>query len=1044
MANNRSIDYVSRDFDSIVDALISFATVNFGPDTVANRQWTDFNADDFSRTWLELVAYVGDLIFYYLDVQATQSNIETATIRKNILDIAKQFGFVVSTASSSSEVATFMLSTPGTVPIGFRVSSENGQEFFTSSSSPAPGSTTLEVILPVIQGAQRQESFIARGVQNEEITLGVTGLVIDTTNPISSLISPGVTVNGDTYELVDTFIRSLPTDKHFRVLIDSEGRAILRFGDGVFGKQLSPNDSIVTNYRTGGGSAGNIPANTLTTLLDQSTFINAVTNESAFSGGADEPSITQLRELVPASLRTLERAVTVQDYADIILTNFNNVSKASAAQNLSDAGIDIDIFVVPAGNSITKITDNLPLFNAVSDFIDERKPVTTTFKIKDAFGMDIFFKATIFLSSGASRSLVESNITTSLLNFFNFSSGDVDESGTKFAQVIRLIDLYNVVGTVEGIERFEITKLHYDPRVEQSAAIGANYLFSEIELFPNSNSAEWLIGPNENADSPNFNSFTVFKKISGRVSNLSEGSLTDDSINFSVVESTTTGVNTDGSSNIVFDISKTFLIDEFVGGSSSITLSNLSGNTFDHTVPTFIPKIGDRIIQGANTARIVSIVDSDTFVVSNGYPNALVNGAAFLKRDTHLLVDAAGNVWSIDDNDSHSILLSAFAVNNTIVSDVASGEYKIVKSLIGQNLIFHSLIFAGIEYNTHNSIFRVNSAFNLVGTIGDEFQLSDPQDNIGNFGIPLTLDQFISNTPSIGFGAVHCAGNPDLSSITGGPSSRYTLIDSNLRTFEIISVNNLSKTVVILHDATQTPAPAVGLPLGPTSSGKPASIAPRYYSDNNEVSFVVGLANRAGGLGFQAIGAIAINTSITGSDIADGKQFTLNDGTNPAVTFEFDKVGGVAFGNIAIPYTNGDNAAAIKSAIIGAINGAPLLAISASDGTGLFGSDEVVFLQNDNIGSIGNQSIIDTVNISGITFAGMSGGIGQGHSVPTPVIPGPGDSVNDLGISSDGTIVDHFEFRTSGFVDDIVNLRNSEIPEMVENDIELDFRGGVT
>jgi predicted lipoprotein len=54
MANittNTDVDYVQKDFNSTVDAIISFANVNFGPGTSANRLWTNFNADSFSRNW---------------------------------------------------------------------------------------------------------------------------------------------------------------------------------------------------------------------------------------------------------------------------------------------------------------------------------------------------------------------------------------------------------------------------------------------------------------------------------------------------------------------------------------------------------------------------------------------------------------------------------------------------------------------------------------------------------------------------------------------------------------------------------------------------------------------------------------------------------------------------------------------------------------------------------------------------------------------------------------------------------------------------------
>ena len=1025
---NRSIDYISKDFNSIVDALVTYATVNFGPDTAANRQWTNFNVDDFSRTWLELVAYVGDLIFFYLDVQATQSNLETATIRSAVLNLAKQFGFIVPTATSASGLATFSLSVSGIIPVGFRLSADNGLQFFVSSSSPVAGSTTLEVILPVIQGEQRSEIFTAIGVQNEEITLGFTPLVVDTTNSIANLRSPIVEVNSNPYTLVNTFIDSLPDDKHYRIVTDANGGTVLRFGDGIFGEKLNPNDSISVDYRTGGGSTGNIPAGTLNTLVDSASFINSVTNTAAFSGGSDEPNIDRLRELIPAALTTLERAVSLNDYGNIIIANFNNVLKAAAEENITDPGTDINIYVVPSGNTITPITTNLALFNSINDFIDERKPVTTTFQILDAFGIDVDIKIKAFLSGGASRTEVSETIIDKFEQFFHLATGDVDGAGTKFGQQILLNDIYSLLDDVGGVERYEVTKFNYIPRIVKTAASGTNYLLGRVNVFEASEPSEWLIAGEEQASSPDYIPFTAYKKIQGIVSNLSEDSLSDDNLNLSVVESATTAININGSGNVIFDSNRTFLTDEFVGGSSSITLTLISGDTFDHAGSAFAPKVGDRIQQGSNFAFVKEIVDTDTFVLSAGEPSAIVSGAATIARDQYLFVDSANNIWTIIDNDSHSLTLSAFAINNTVVSDVSDGIYKIVRSLIGGNVLFRNLIFAGIDYNTHNTIFRIGSSFNLVGTIGDKFMVSIPQVRKGNFGVPVTITGFSQSTPNAGVGRVTLADNPDLSGVTTGINSDFVLIDSNLNEFEIVGVDDIAKTVDILHQA--------GTTVSPTASGggKPASLVPRYYSDNNEISLVIGQANRESGLGFQAVGTI---TTIPAADISDAETFVLNDGINPTVTFEFNKVGGVSGGNVAVDITLAVTATDVRDAIITAVNTAPLLAISAS-----IGATDTVFLQNDNIGTAGNQNIIEGVADADFVVAGMSGGTNSGSS-PTPVIPTGGDSSTDFGLDSSGNRIDHFEFRVSGFVDDIVNLRKSEIPEFSSDNLELDLRGGV-
>src|SRR5690349_11338148 len=130
ITNNTDIDYIQKDFNSVVDAVINFANVNYGPGTSANRLWTNFNADSFSRNWLEIVAFVSDVFFFYFDNQATQSYLQTATVRSAIKDIAKQFGFTPASSTSSSGVAQFTVLGPGTISRGFKVQASNGAQFY--------------------------------------------------------------------------------------------------------------------------------------------------------------------------------------------------------------------------------------------------------------------------------------------------------------------------------------------------------------------------------------------------------------------------------------------------------------------------------------------------------------------------------------------------------------------------------------------------------------------------------------------------------------------------------------------------------------------------------------------------------------------------------------------------------------------------------------------------------------------------------------------------------------------------------------------------
>lgn len=505
---NTEIDYIAKDFDSIVDALITFSNVNYGPGTEANRLWTDFNASSFSRTWLELVAYLGDLLFYYFDQQATQSYLQTATIRSAVRDIAKQFGYEPATASSASGNATFTFTGAGTLARGFRVASVGGVQFFLTD--PITAGAAGEFTGTVLQGIIKTQTFTATGLQNEEFDLEGPNVIVDDSATNSQDLSPILTVNGNTYTKVESFIQQNGTNtpaitdslgniiggggRVFQLEERSDGTPYVRFGDGVFGRKLLPGETVVITYRTGGGTEGNIAAGTLTTLVDNASFVSSVTNVSDFSGGADEQSIDQLRDLIPASLRTLERAVAESDYSDLIETNFTEVLAASAEVNNDDVGVDLNIYVVPQASTITTVSTNSLLLNKLTDFIDRRKTVTVQFQILDAYGIQTIISLEVFVNDTTSRSTVEDALRTALLDLFDLTTGGVDGSGIGFAEEILLKDINNIVQTVDGIDRFEIKKLTYHPRIdEQVQGLITEYNTSDVDIFSNVEELEWLV-----------------------------------------------------------------------------------------------------------------------------------------------------------------------------------------------------------------------------------------------------------------------------------------------------------------------------------------------------------------------------------------------------------------------------------------------------------------------------------------------------------------------------------------------------------------------
>jgi hypothetical protein len=87
METKKDISYLGKDFGQFRKGLIDF-TKQYFPDT-----YVDFNEASPGMVFLELAAYVGDVLSYYADSNLKESMLEQASERANIFDIAKSLGY---------------------------------------------------------------------------------------------------------------------------------------------------------------------------------------------------------------------------------------------------------------------------------------------------------------------------------------------------------------------------------------------------------------------------------------------------------------------------------------------------------------------------------------------------------------------------------------------------------------------------------------------------------------------------------------------------------------------------------------------------------------------------------------------------------------------------------------------------------------------------------------------------------------------------------------------------------------------------------------
>jgi hypothetical protein len=98
------IKYTARDFESIKDSLVEYAKRYY------SETYKDFNEASFGSLMLDTVAYVGDILSFYVDYQANESFLDTALEYENIVKLAKQLGYKYqSTPTSTGEVFFYAL-----------------------------------------------------------------------------------------------------------------------------------------------------------------------------------------------------------------------------------------------------------------------------------------------------------------------------------------------------------------------------------------------------------------------------------------------------------------------------------------------------------------------------------------------------------------------------------------------------------------------------------------------------------------------------------------------------------------------------------------------------------------------------------------------------------------------------------------------------------------------------------------------------------------------------------------------------------------------
>ena len=139
-----------------------------------------------------------------------------------------------------------------------------------------------------------------------------------------------VRVGGVAWAEVGSLHDSAPGDEVYQVRIDDSGTTRVTFGDGQHGRRLPTGQlNVSAFYRSGVGTVGETPDETIIQLKTRPLGIRSVVNPSRATGSAEPETLEDARERAPQSVRTLGRIVSLTDYADFA-RGFAGIGKAAS------------------------------------------------------------------------------------------------------------------------------------------------------------------------------------------------------------------------------------------------------------------------------------------------------------------------------------------------------------------------------------------------------------------------------------------------------------------------------------------------------------------------------------------------------------------------------------------------------------------------------------------------------------------------------------------------------------------------------------------
>ena len=309
----------------------------------SNSNFTDYDFEGSNlATIVDVLAYNTYITSYNANMVTNEVFIDTATLRENIVSLARNIGYVPRPRQAARSTVTFFVDTEGIDPPPATLTLKKGP--VAASAAGFAGQSYVFSILSDISVPVNNGIAEFNDVEVFEGTLLTQTYTYSSRTPNQKFVLPNIGVDTDLIGVIvkpnessTTEVKYNSQNSLFDVNSDSkvyylqeieDERYQIFFGDGVFGKKLEDGNFVSIDYIISSGDAANginsfnfsgriqYTRNSITYNI--SSGISLVTTGLPSSGGESIESVESVRKFAPRIYASQNRAITSNDYESLI------------------------------------------------------------------------------------------------------------------------------------------------------------------------------------------------------------------------------------------------------------------------------------------------------------------------------------------------------------------------------------------------------------------------------------------------------------------------------------------------------------------------------------------------------------------------------------------------------------------------------------------------------------------------------------------------------------------------------------------------------